>query len=527
MAVGGKHELFKKMEPMWTKQRDAIEGEDAVKGKGTTYLPKLSGQSEVQVGGVVKDVPLETYAAYKGRAVWLPATARTVEGMSGLIMRKDPDLSWPEAQMPMLEDVGRELESFDELTNVTLGEVIGIGRYGHLVDMPENPFGDEEPFVSQYMGETIVDWDLVEIDGRKKTGMVELVEFIDSEPDKNGKKKKIEQRRRLILGVPMPETDQEQEIVEKEGMESFLLLFGLTMSDFEKGPVYFQELWQEVEGRDQSSTDRFVRISVVVPRLPGGAPWREIPWTFFNPLSTKAKPEKPPLADLTGLNYSHYRNSADLEHGAHFTALPQPWAAGWDFKGNPMYIGSATAWVTKEPNAKAGYLEFTGAGLGFLKELMSDKKKDMAAAGARLLEEPSPASGAEAAETVKMRHSGEHSVLSRISRATSEGLTHTLKFIAMFKAMDPDKVGIRLNLDFGVQTLPPEALKAYMEAVINGHMSWNSLFWLMKKHELIPDNIDEEAEMIRIQAGMTDGPPLGDAKKKEDEDEDEDEEEDE
>ncbi|MCP4248318.1 MAG: DUF4055 domain-containing protein, partial [bacterium] len=53
-----------------------------------------------------------------------------------------------------------------------------------------------------------------------------------------------------------------------------------------------------------------------------------IPFIFLGPKDNRAAPAKPPLLDLVNLNLSHYRSSADFEHGAHFTGLPTPVVTG-------------------------------------------------------------------------------------------------------------------------------------------------------------------------------------------------------
>src|SRR5690606_21487091 len=70
-----------------------------------------------------------------------------------------------------------------------------------------------------------------------------------------------------------------------------------------------------------------------------------IPFVFVNASGISAAVSKPPLVDLADVNLSHYRTSADLEHGRHLTALPTPWITGWDGSGGEFRIGSSTAWA--------------------------------------------------------------------------------------------------------------------------------------------------------------------------------------
>ena len=255
-----------------------------------------------------------------------------------------------------------------QVTQETTDEVIGIGRWGHLVDMPRNDeqSADVLPFIASYSAETIDDWSEAVVRGKKMKVMVKLIE--EPQEKRVGDQKKFMKRYRVLhLGIPEPATTDEKKIVEEQGMEVFLRLFGLRLSDFDDGPIYFQEIWDELESSDKTE-QQFTRTELIVPTLPGRVYWREIPFTFYNPMTTRPDPEKPPLLDLAVLNLSHYRNSADLEHGLHFTGLPTPWAAGFKAAQGELFIGSAAAWVTDEPQAKAGYLEFTGAGLGAIEK---------------------------------------------------------------------------------------------------------------------------------------------------------------
>ena len=482
-----RHPDYKRWTPKFIRQRHVTEGEDAVKEQGTTYLPKLAGQDGPSgTRDPQAKVQVLPYDSYKTRATFINATARTQEALSGAILRKDPQVKWPENDIDFLETAGRCLESFSELIDIAASEVIGIGRYGHLVDASF----DGVPFVCEYFAENITDWELGSINGRKVPVRVHLRE--ENEVEIDGHIRTRERYRILWLGAPAPMMTEDGEILDD---------FGLTEVDFQGGPIYYQEIWDEIETTEsaKSGQKEFVKTSTVVPRPEGGGVFNEIPFTFFNGLTTRPKPEKPPLLDVAIINLSLYRNSADLEHGLHFTGLPQAWAAGFDFSG-PVSIGSTTVWVTENSQASAGYLEFSGNGLAAIRETMRDKKKEMAALAAKILEESPTAGGNEAAETLKLRHSGENSILARISKSLSNGLSQTLKYLAMFKRIDPSKVGVTLSRDFGTVGLSPQMLTALLQGVQLGRISPQTLHHNMAKGELLEDNLTYEEEEARILA---------------------------
>src|SRR5678809_1179608 len=78
MALGGTHPDYDASAVEWARARDVLSGEDAVKAAGEKYLPRLDSQSE------------EEYAAYKARASFFGATARTLEESLDLVFRRAP-----------------------------------------------------------------------------------------------------------------------------------------------------------------------------------------------------------------------------------------------------------------------------------------------------------------------------------------------------------------------------------------------------------------------------------------------------
>src|SRR5512136_958161 len=83
MPVNSTHADYDAALPAWLRARDVLSGEDAVKAAGVRYLPRLDSQTE------------DEFAAYKQRASFFNATARTAEGYVGLIFRRPPFVKLP------------------------------------------------------------------------------------------------------------------------------------------------------------------------------------------------------------------------------------------------------------------------------------------------------------------------------------------------------------------------------------------------------------------------------------------------
>lgn len=450
MPIDSKHALYTRYEDRWTRCRDALEGSDAVKGRTTTYLPKLSAQDT------------QEYDAYLKRALWYGATGRTVQGLCGAIFRKEPSIEMPERLAGLLDNISDDNLDVVSLAQECVTEQLAIGRLGLLVDLP--PAGNgEDPYISRYRAEDIINWRTEVRAGKEVLTLVVLQEWVE-------------------------ETDA-NDAFSVEKVKHFRVLRLLD-------GVYVQEEWDE----------KTKLKDITVKRK--GRTLDFIPFRFVNATSLSVTPEKPPLLDVVDVNLSHYRTSADLEHGAHFTALPTPWLAGFPVD-QTFAIGAGVAFVSDRSDARAGMLEFTGKGLDALRDMRADKERLMAVLGARLLEEQKRA--AEAADTVRLRTSGESSALSNVAKTASRALTDCLQWCAWFMgltgpAQSPtavEGVSVALNTDFLDDRIDAPTLTALFQALQGGALSTRTWLYNLQRGEILPPGTDigVELDLIDVEAG--------------------------
>lgn len=464
MSVETQHKEYTGAAGKWTRCRDVVDGEDAVKAKRQEYLPKTS----------TKQKPA-AYTAYLTRALFYGATGRTVQGLTGAIFGKAPVIQAPKSLDAHLNDVtlsGIPIQSFAQ-DRVT--EVLTVGRDGVLLDIATGSGADARPYWISYAAENVINWRTTTIGGDTKLTRVvlrECVEEADSD-DTFSVREKVQYRVcELIARPPKP-----------DGTPS-------------TAPAVYQvTVWKQATKDGGWSAD-----APVVPTRRGEA-LTFIPFVFFNPSNLLPSISKPPLLDLVNVNLSHYRSSADLEHGAHYTALPQPVVSGYE--GESLEIGASVAWVLKNENAKAEMLEFTGQGLNALEKRLEHKEKQMAILGARLLE--GQVTKQEAAETVKLRHSGDAVVLKTTAMTISLGLTILLRWHAWWTGAvaepNDDKISVALNTDFVATRLTAEELKALVLALQAGAISFETFQHALTRGDWSEPGIDVETERKRIDAG--------------------------
>lgn len=426
MPVNSQHPEYKARAEDWIKCRDAFEGQSAIKAAGVKYLPKLSEQTA------------DDYNAYKTRALFYSITSKTISALVGMASSKRPIVTHPtELDKFFLDDSGVQ---FYEMLSQSLSENLLMGRFGILVDRPES---GGLPELVGYTAESIINW---RTDEHGNPTMVVLAE-----------------------NVAKQESNDEFEI-ETEPQYRVLRL---------QNGVYTQSIYSE--------KGDFVKT---VTPLNTGKTMDFIPFFVVNPFGVGFDMHKPPVLDIVEINISHYRTSADLEHGRHFTGLPVPVVSGVD-SSTKLRVGSMVAWVLPDHQAKAYYLEFTGQGLISLEKALSEKQSQLASLSARLLDNSKK--GSEAADTVRLRYMSETASLAAVARAVEALLNKAYKTVAIMEGLEEASVSIKLDKEFLDARLSSAELRELVGAYISGGISKETLVYNLRRGDLLsPDRKDME-----------------------------------
>jgi len=438
MPVDTTHSDYDAMLNAWTKCRTAEKGEDSVKAAKDTYLPLLTGMESTSSA---------KYKAYLYRAMFYGATSRTVRGLTGTVNRKPMIINMPESLI-WKEDVNGTGVSLDLFASQVLFDQILIGWGGLLVDIRK---GYKMPYPVYYFAEQVINWKYK--DG--KLVMVMIAEQVAEQIDQY-ETKPVDQWRELAL---------------IEG-------------------VYTVILWRKNEDGE------FFVFNQVIPEI-RGAVIDSIPFDFVSP---NRKIEQPPLKGMIDINFHHYQNSADYEHGLHFTGLPTPYIFGIHLdEGESIEIGSETAIISDDPQAKAGYLEFSGAGLNSLVTAMDNKKQEMAALGARMLQ--ADKKQAETAETAKINKSGDSNTLTTIVGGVESSLNRILSIMAQWQSILSLDVSVEMNRDFVDEGMTPQEITALVGAWQSNGISKETLVYNFQKNDLLQAGrtIEEEISAINSQ----------------------------
>jgi len=449
MAIDTKHPQYVLSKPLWGKCDDAFMGEDVIKKKGTTYVPKLSGQDDTQ------------YQAYVNRGMFYGATEKTVKGLTGMLLHKKPMIKVPKAMEYIIEDATGTGLSLDGIIKEIAKEIFITGRYGALLDRDESD--SKRVFIIGYKASEIFNW----IDNN---GFLTAVTLDNSSYE---------------------ETDEKYKLGLKERIKE----------------IEINENGVEVVTHTKDSKGVF-QPSIPVPLTKKGERLDEIPFICINTVGVSLEIEKPPLLDLVNIVLAHWKNSVDLEHCRHWCAIPTPWISGMTIqpivkpneqnKGSVQgvfNIGGETAWLLPK-DAKTGFLEFSGSGLKALENALEHKEKLIAIVGSRILENQKKA--AEAAETARINKIGDSSTLATIATAVESGVKNILINIAEWEGLETNEIEVEFNKDFIDAKLDPAMVSALLNTYLSDGISLDTFLYNLNNGEILPEGVDLEIEKALI-----------------------------
>jgi hypothetical protein len=411
---------------------------------------------------------------FRERAYYLPALPRTVEMFGGLIFLREPQFRGADALAPYLEDATLTGLSMEGLASWAVSEVIEVGRVAILVDFPAAP-------------ENLTRFQAEAAGFRAFARLYETESILSAEHKMVGGVRKLWRVRLLETRVEVDDEWKEREFRRVRVLE------------LQEG-IYTQTVWERGTNR---------AWSVVEQSQPArnGAPLDYIPIFFMNARDHDPQPVRPPLADLSDVSVSHINSSALREWGEMWTANPTPWFAGVQAAPTnesgesevtyQIKLGSSEA-ILLDRDGRAGFQEFSGAGLASISDTLNRKEKHMAALGTRiLLEDPRQAI---AAETTRIQSAGQNSTLGRIATVASAALTSVLRELAQWAGVqDFRSVSYSLNKNFVPAGMSPEALKAYLAAVQQGQMSSQELYAALQAADVISGAKDYDLHLSELE----------------------------
>lgn len=394
------HPKYEENLKYWQIVRHFIDGKDEIK----QYLRKINPKDSTQEN-------LNRNREYRDGAIYMNVAARTRNALTGAVFRRDPTAELPPEIAYLMEDADGTGQSIFQVAKQVVGNIIEVGRHGLLVDYPRVESGETEEYIQA-------------VDAKAKIVHYEAEHIINWECDDTGKLKSV---------------------TLQEGKDDYRILC------YDDAGAYIQKIYDDGE-----------LTQIIEPKQSDGMAWKVIPFIFVGSEANTPKINTITMLDIVNVSRGHYQNSADYEDFLHYLA--------------PTFAATvpSTQWRDEMmPDGfnigPRGFIPLPENGTAMIlqpqpnnahAEAMTQKENQMVLIGARLIQ---PSKSGETAEAVRIRYSGENSILDNIAQNCSEAIEACLEFACSFMGGNPEDVMFTLNRDFFDTTITPQEIMAMIQ----------------------------------------------------------------
>ncbi len=431
----------------WAKNRDFLDGEEAVKAQGKVYLPAANPE----------DTDAE-YRAHLERTGFLPAASKIAQGLSGLIFRKRAQLNSTSTRVQTLTQlITPSGESLDDLAEWVVRETM-ITNFTGLSAANEIEKG-YRPRIAGYSGETILE---------VTPGLV--------------------RNSRQIVRVRLLENDGAtvRELMLNDGVYQ-VRLWTRTDGGFAPGPVTTPTRngapLAEIPFVLVSTSDKLTPTPSI---LQHSVDLNLQHYRVEGLLTSVLYFLSAPIPVVRGLK-------------------PQTDDAGKEIPIK-LNVAPGAAWIFPEPDTVAEYLEFKGQGASVIENKLKNIKDELSTIGHSILapEKPAP----EAAETQMLRRAAENATLAGFTRTLSRKLENVLRQFALWADPANADLTYSLNTDFLPQQMTPQEMTAMMGMWQAGAITHETLLYALRDGEAVSPALDIEAEIERTKMEAADRPSV-------------------
>jgi hypothetical protein len=421
------------MMPDWSVMAAVTNGTNYLRDMSETYLPQEPREDD------------DAYETRVDRSVLSPYTSRLIETAAGAILRKPIHIEGDPYWLGIAQNIDGLGSNINEYARRALVSSLTYGHSAILVDYPA-AMGARNLAEERAMGRRpyFVHVDAPQIWGwRKEPGTNRLLQVrihdYDVRPLNEFGEEQVEEMRVIYPGRYDLYT-LGQELVE------FTASGGYSLDEIPLVPIY--------------SNRRGLLVS------------------------------QPPLLDIANLNITHYQRQADLIHALHIAAMPTLVLEGWDDTTGSATMGVNYA-IAMQPGNKAYYVQADATSFDAQMAELQSLESQMSTLGVTKLFGQKFV--AESAEAKRIDQAQSNSVLSIISQELESALNQAFAFAAQYVGMEPPEITI--DRDFDYYRLIGQDVSVLAQLNQMGKISDAMLLEVLRRGEVLPDNINIEDEL--------------------------------
>lgn len=473
------------------RMRVSVEGEDAIKDEGETYLPHPC------TNDTKKHEPAEQnrYRRFICSAEYDGVPSNTLETLTGAMFRIDPVIELPTKLEYLREDADGNGNGISQSLELTASECLQMRFHCALVeysslagldiaDTKEITNADATALnlratIKHYARENLINWSFAVINGVKQLNMVLLYQVEHQVLDPN------DLRSDGLLG----------------GVSASLLMLAI-----DENGEYFQKKLVLSDGKNITNSNNEAQWGEAFYPLANGERLKFIPFEII--YSTERNvgnvPRQLGYLDPISLKCIHrYQVSALLKESLRITAQPTSFTKGWRQQDFELYkqmtgetqinLGSTNHLALPE-NCDAGYLTWDADTNGLFK-YMETNQAEIVALGGNFEE---TGENAETATAAAINSAEKKAVLSTLVKNEEESYRRLIDWVGLFMNVDTSEVVIKMSREFVSIKLSPLERAAILNEWREDFISYDEALRQMKRGgALVSDIEDLKAERMR------------------------------
>lgn len=471
-----KHPLYDEFLDSWQLGIDSYAGERTIKKQGNKYLPVTSGMAQDgALSGNTMSAGYLAYQAYVMRAVYPEIYKEAVKAAIGMMHRKPPTVTLPNALAEMEDSCTPLGESIEMLLRRINSRQLITGRLGVMGDIRNDENNVPKPYLVTYYDKAIWNWDDTSADGEEAG--VSLVVLDESGYVRNEQLQWEHKDRVRVLALVGPTENGEGEQFAYRGKYRS----GVFDDSVDITPSGLQELQRQ------------------------GQEITKIPFSFINACDIAADPETPPLEGLANLCLAIYRGEADYRQNLFMQSQDTLVliGKGGDDEEEQVRTGAGACIKISNPEGDAKFIGVTSSGLS---EQRSALENDYRRAFQKAGQLDSQGKAQESGDALQIRMAAQNATLPEIALAGAEGVQRVLRIMAEWFGANPEEVVIEPNLEFADEKGDAPTLKAIIESkVLGAPLSLESIHAWMMENGFTRKTLEEELAALDKEAALPGG----------------------
>ena len=380
---------------------------------------------------------IQQYDARVDKAIYTNYTGRTRDGLKGAIFRLPPRVDLPPDMDFMYSNADGSGQSITQIAKLAVDEVLETGRFGLLADYPtvdETVTVEQirsmqlQPHIATYTAESIINWHVHLVNGKRQLGMLVLKEHATIHYD--------------------------------EFSWGYVDRYRVCRLNADRH--YTQQLYDELE--------KPITQEIVIKDA-DGQPFYYIPFNFIGSRDNLPDCDQPVLYDIARVNIGHFRNSADHEnnlsiHGGGTLVISTSMSSEAFQALNPggITVGENSGIILSE-GGKAELLQLAAASA--IGEEMEHKETMMIQIGAKIITK----SGQQrTAQEARIQAISENSMLDTMVGNINEAFTSALLNCRKFISSADAEIKFSLNNDFWEDSISSQEIMAMIQGSDAGVM---------------------------------------------------------